>query len=285
MSYKICIYRKDIDIMSQNSTFNIVIPEGFTIQFNQGDTFENSIGQFQPISSNLLCVIDGTMLHYYDKNGPFPTNIRFDYKQRRGILSEYYFRNIGDDTLYCVFGRELASRFYPRIDEVDPSGISELTKTSEKLSHCDRITKQDTLSHNPPNTKSNSIQQPNIKSLAGKNPTNDRSINQSSVSLATNHYIKQTNNRQTPLQSNITRIPPDNTKFPKHKRPIIEAINASVNSGILESRGTVTTRVMPNKLHIQERIPDTISIIDKGIKLMFPNPNYPIEIKTYHPPD
>lgn len=263
--------------MSQSPTLDIKVPEGYIVQSNQEATFENFIGQFQPYCPKLLCIIDGTTLHYYDKNGKFPTNIRFDYKQRRGILTEYYFRNIGDDTLYCVFGRESASRFYPRIDEVDPSGISELTKTSEKLSHCDRITKQDAPSHNPPNIKHrltdqsnikpNSMRQTTIQSLVGKNVPKNKSMSQSSVAAASNHYTEQ----------------PNNTNFHRHGRPIIEAMNPSANSGILESRGTVTTRVIPSKLHIQGRIPDTISIIDKGIKLMFPNPNYPVEIKTYHP--
>lgn len=42
-------------------------------------------------------------------------------------ITEYYFRDINTDSLYCVFGREAAKLFYPRIDEVDPNGKSELT--------------------------------------------------------------------------------------------------------------------------------------------------------------
>ena len=45
-------------------------------------------------------------------------------------LPEYYFRDINDNTLYCVFSREAAMIFYPRLDEVDPGGKHEvITKT------------------------------------------------------------------------------------------------------------------------------------------------------------
>ena len=60
-------------------------------------------------------------MKYYDKPGTLPTNIRFDYKQRKGNLTEYYFRDIDNDSLYCVFGHEAAKIFYPRIDDVDPT--------------------------------------------------------------------------------------------------------------------------------------------------------------------
>lgn len=114
--------------MSQNLSFDIKIPEGQVVTCPQEATFENFIGQFQLYCPKLLCVIDGTCLRYYDKKGDIPTNLRFDYKQRRNSLTEYYFRHIIDDTLYCVFGREAASIFYPRINDVDPTGINELSK-------------------------------------------------------------------------------------------------------------------------------------------------------------
>jgi len=112
-------------IMSQNLSFNINIPEESVIQIGQDSTFENFIGQFQKFCpTKLLCIIDGTYLKYYDKPGTLPTNIRFDYKQRKGNLTEYYFRDIDNDSLYCVFGHEAAKIFYPRIDDVDPTSLT-----------------------------------------------------------------------------------------------------------------------------------------------------------------
>jgi hypothetical protein len=227
--------------MAQNSVFDVKIPEGHMVQFNQEATFENFIGQFQPYCSKLLCVIDGTILRYYDKMGTFPSNIRFDYKQRRGAQTEYYFRNIGDDTLYCVFGRESALIFYPRIDEVDPSGRSELVK----------ITKQNTP-----------IQQ--IPSSQQKRPTIVEPIIVSS---------------RPDLNRNINRVspPPVTPVVCTEKQQGNQTKMLCENTGVLESRGTVTTRVRPMYKHI----PNNIVIVDKGVKLVFPNPNYPIEIKKY----
>ena len=100
--------------------FEIKIPDGRPIQFPQDSTFENFISQFQVYCPKILCIINNVHLQYYDKNGVIPTNIRYDYKQKRNGLTEYYFRDIDNNNLYCVFGRESAIIFYPRIDEFDP---------------------------------------------------------------------------------------------------------------------------------------------------------------------
>lgn len=188
--------------MAKNSTFDIKIAEGYNIQFNQDATFENFIGQFQQFCPKLLCIIDGTYLRYYEKISTIPINIRFDYKQRRGELTEYYFRNIDDDTLYCVFGRESAKIFYPRIDEVDPN---------ESVFH------------------------PNGLLSKGLQPESSN----------TNIVQKDT--------KNILAIRP----------PIIQQIKQTIP--------------------LFRDVSCDIIIIDKGVKLKFPNPNYPIEIKTYYP--
>lgn len=195
--------------MSQILTFDIKIPEEHGIKFEQESTFENFIGQFQLFCPKLLCIIDGTTLRYYDKAASIPDNIRFDYKQRRGILTEYYFRDISTDTLYCVFGREAAKIFYSRIDEVDPGGI--ITRPYIE-------------------NKSTSV----IKS---------QSFDAAKI---------QINNK---IQSNT-----------KNKPSIIEPIKNS----------NQISQIIP-KTSIQ---PSNIIIIDKGAKLIFPNPNYPIEVKT-----
>lgn len=107
-------------MMAQTLPLDIKIPEGSKVEFRQDATFENFVSQFQPFCDKLLCVVDGTSLRYYDKMGPLPNNLRFDYKQRRGSYTEYYFRDIDDQTLYCVFGRDSARVLYHRIDQIDP---------------------------------------------------------------------------------------------------------------------------------------------------------------------
>jgi hypothetical protein len=205
------------------------IPDGQMIQFGQEATFENFISQFQLFSTKLLCVIDGTCLRYYDNKGALPTNIRFDYKQRRGKLTEYYFRDIGSDTLYCVFGREAAKIMYPRIDEVDPTGIVE----HEMLL--------------------------NVANNNGKNIANKDAV------LA--QCGKSHDNS------------PTSACKPK-RPPIIQAVKPTLPTVTREAiRPNTSTRIIPNR----GSVPDNIVIIDKGVRLTFPNPNYSIEVKTYYP--
>jgi hypothetical protein len=300
--------------MSQNLSFNIKIPDGHMVQFDQEATFENFIGQFQPYCPKLLCVVDGTILHYYDKTGGLPTNIRFDYKQRRGLLTEYYFRNIGNDTLYCVFGREAATIFYPRIDEVDPTGIHELSNITphsipqisdiplpiENLQVSSNI--NPTLnteakhqyrlrdSSNPDlisSLRSNKVRsevESNIHHqdpilLSGSTIDPNKISNKITSVAGVNNNLSNTDHRKTlPLTQHI---PSD---ICKPKRPLIIQPIKPQNSSIPLYRETpnninIATRVISN----QSSIPDQIIIIDKGIKLTFPNPNYPIEVKTYYP--
>lgn len=104
------------------------------VKFTEEDTFENFISQFQKFTKDkILCVLNGTSLMFYDKNGPYPENIRYDYKQKKNGLIEYYFRDISDDNLYCVFGRENAILIYPQLDNSDPSGSKEIPKKSPNL--------------------------------------------------------------------------------------------------------------------------------------------------------
>jgi hypothetical protein len=116
--------------MAHAPPFDIKLPDGKLVHFDQDVTFENFVGQFQAGCPKLLCVVDGTVLRHYDRHGALPKNIRFDYKQVRNGIVEYYFRDIGTDSLYCVFGRDPARIFYPRIDEVDPEPASEPISTS-----------------------------------------------------------------------------------------------------------------------------------------------------------
>lgn len=370
--------------MSQNLLFDIKVPEGHMVQFEQEATFENFIGQFQLFCPKLLCVVDGTSLRYYDKPGTLPTNIRFDYKQRRNKLTEYYFRDIDNDSLYCVFGRDAAKIFYPRIDDVDPSGVSEypfLSANSDVQTphvqpsshsnsqstlvppvpipptHSTQSTQSTSLqpplssngqrpaiinestnsSHQPPNTTSrpqtSTVNNPISKKVSDQlpipvgtssikqtNPSDHRS-NNASISLASHMEAKPAalNNPENQKNSELLRrdkqasdqenfyVPKDLSEVPvngisafnllispsggssckpgcKPKRPtIIQRIPApNVVRNDISTVGpqvNTMTRVISNR----SKAPDNIVIIDKGVKLTFPNPNYPIEVKTYQP--
>lgn len=106
--------------MAHAPPFDLKLPEGKLLHFGQDVTFENFVGQFQANCPKLLCVVDGTTLRHYDRHGALPKQIRFDYKQTWNGITEYYFRDMNTDSLYCVFGRITARIFYPRLDEVDP---------------------------------------------------------------------------------------------------------------------------------------------------------------------
>ena len=95
------------------------------IIFEKESTFENFISQFQIFCSKILCVINGNSLQFYDKTEDIPKNIRFDYKKRRGKITEYYFKDNNTNAVYCVFGRDSAKIFFPNIDDVDSPGITE----------------------------------------------------------------------------------------------------------------------------------------------------------------
>lgn len=105
--------------MDQDYTFDVKMEEETKIKFCKETTFENFIGQFQLFTTKILCIINGKTLYYYDKSGPFPSNIRFTYKQKHDEIVEYYFRHINNNISYCVFGRENAKIFYPNLDQVD----------------------------------------------------------------------------------------------------------------------------------------------------------------------
>ena len=107
--------------MSQAPAFDVKIPESHKIKFTQDITYENFMAQFQKFCPVLLCIINGTTLHYYNGDGDTPQSIRFDRKRRTPHVTEYYFKDMDNDNTYCVFGRENALVFYPHLEEADPS--------------------------------------------------------------------------------------------------------------------------------------------------------------------
>ena len=287
--------------MSQNSLFHIKIPEGNIVQFEQESTFENFIGQFQAFCPKLLCVVDGTCLRYYDNPvigdhapgaGTLPNNLRFDYKQKRGVLTEYYFRDIGTDSLYCVFGREAAKIFYPRIDHVDPlDPRTQSERPGIRHRNSDIIAGQPHHSKLPlDRTKLSTFQTPN------KNPTNALSNANSLATCDPRLAIIQSNNAiiDTPKvprtgvsSSNTTHnihdhLPKNSlhlsdTKASDHfnrKKTLITKLEHGTTS-----HGRIVSKLVTDRSHP----PDHISIIDKGVKFIFPNSNYPVEIRTHYP--
>lgn len=76
-------------------------------------TFEDVIGQIQPLVSNaILAVKDGCELRIFRKREDFPLGVRYEGKSE----AEFYsFRSITDDSLYVIFGQQAASIFYPSL--------------------------------------------------------------------------------------------------------------------------------------------------------------------------
>jgi hypothetical protein len=103
-------------------SLNIIIPLGHTIKFEQNDTFESFIGQFQGYTNEILWIINGTTLRTGIHDIPDSSILKFDYKIRRMYVTEYHFSNVTDATKYCVFGRDMATIFFPLINDVDPLG-------------------------------------------------------------------------------------------------------------------------------------------------------------------
>lgn len=259
--------------MAQDASFDIKILEGSSIQFSQEATYENFIGQFQQYCPKLICVIDGTSLHYYDKTSSLPTNVRFDYKQRRGTVTEYYFRDINDDTLYCVFGREAAAIFYPRINIVDSIVIPDSRNIDQEISNINSasVISRSNLSVN---NQTNLLQ--HERGVYNKSPSDHKTL---------------------PIGGTSHLLPSDMCK-PK-RRPIIQSITPTIplfreeSSNINSERNKHSTTQYNSSIpkfeqsqpvtDVLKHRPSQIIIIDNGVKLTFPNPNYPVEVKTYYP--
>lgn len=287
-----------MDIMTHNLSFDIKIPEGHYVRFEQDATFENFIGQFQQNCPKLMCVINGTNLRYYDNTTPLPNNIRFDYKQRRRSLTEYYFRDIDDDTLYCVFGREAATIFYPRIDEIDPTGNYEISNRSEvsisKKSHSLEAKKKSSAALAEDILKQDSYlvmeEQPQIVLDISKPRRLPivQPIKQPSIPLFrdTPNMKGNSNNLYLyPIQKNQSdnrtlNIPQNHSNLNK-RVTMANREDSNYVSGKLDRQKNGLHYNKAVSSHVS--IPNKIVIIDQGVKLTFPNPNYPIEIKTYYP--
>jgi len=135
--------------MSDDLTLEFNKP--LTITMKQDCSFEDFVAQFQISCSKLLCVVNGKQLRYYDKKPELPMGLKFEYKHRCKDRTAYYFRDATNNK-YCVFGREAAQQFYPRLDEVDsltlPSVPSVLSVPLVPSTHTERnykVTKVDKI--------------------------------------------------------------------------------------------------------------------------------------------
>ena len=113
--------------MSSEYVFEMRIPDDILISFEQDATYPIFLGQFQPYAPMIVCLINNKMLKYYNKNGPFPANIRFDHKEKCGNILNYYFQDINDNTMYCIFTRNMAKLFYPQLSIIDPDSSDKKT--------------------------------------------------------------------------------------------------------------------------------------------------------------
>lgn len=87
------------------------------IIITQDCTLEDLASQLQKYSNKTLYTVNKTFLRFFDSEIPKDLkDIRFEYKQGQKDLKEYYFRNINDNSLYCIFGTDNAKKIYPRLE-------------------------------------------------------------------------------------------------------------------------------------------------------------------------
>src|SRR4051794_23018834 len=108
--------------MASPSESLVVNLQNYSPTFLPQSTLEGVVGQFQRFVSHILCVQDGTTLTFHRDETSLPRGLRFELKQRRNGVTEYFFREMSSDNLYCFFGRAAATLAFPslRYEEPDP---------------------------------------------------------------------------------------------------------------------------------------------------------------------
>ena len=120
---------------------------------NQDMSIYDFIGQFQLSSSKLLCIINGTTLHYYEDH-QIPTDICFSNKDG----NKYYF--IDNINMYCIFGEEAAKRFYPSIENELITDDKSSKSIKFKPLNMPRLSDKQTIAINNPIIKISTEQEP-----------------------------------------------------------------------------------------------------------------------------
>lgn len=111
---------KDIMQNIKMDYFNLAIPSATELNISRNSSFENVVAQLQKFTVKVLCVVDNSILKYFDINtipSYFHDKLRFDYKSTKNGITEYYFRSIDGTTLYCFFNYAYAKLAYPRLDD------------------------------------------------------------------------------------------------------------------------------------------------------------------------
>jgi hypothetical protein len=100
-------------------------------------TFENNsdikvfIAQFQPYCKKLLCVVNDKTLKFYTKKEELPKNIKY----LNVKINEYYFEDLDTHDIYCIFGKDASTIFYPELNDKsvkDIKDIKDATKDAVK---------------------------------------------------------------------------------------------------------------------------------------------------------
>jgi len=256
--------------IEKNDEFSIKIPESYILRINQESSFENIIGQFQMICSKILCVIDGTRLLIITTQEMIPSNIRFDYKQRRSKLTEYYFRDIENDTLYCVFGRTAAIIFFPRINIIDPSGSDEPITKHLSINNIEEKTMNTEIPPINNNTKENTI---NTSIPPINNNIKEKIINLLEIKNPIPiEYIPEKKQVNHNLEKNDSKN--------KNLKIIHNTIEHKTQSLLEQNIQEIWNKI--GLKHLTQPIPKDIIIIDKNTHLTFSNKNYNIEIKIHN---
>ncbi len=289
--------------MSDNEIFKIFIPE--KIEFFNGSTFENFMGQFQKYSTSILCIIDGALLKIFNTHDHIPKNIRFDYKLNKEYVIEYYFRDIEDNTLYCVFGRDAAKIFFPHLDRVDPHIVSNRNNTNNFSKNSNGSNNNGSNNSNNNNARNNNNRNNSNNRNNNSNNTNEHriAIKDNLVAPSTTpHHIPSKNipmdvqqsqpshsqilqqsqlphQSKQPLQTHLSKQPPQ-IQQPKPTQQIHPPQPYLTKH--THQKSQMSTPVPHSSRYIYKRnnnhIPRMVTIVDEHQTHKFPDINYKINI-------
>lgn len=86
------------------------------VVFKNNSDFKDFIGQFQIHCKKLLCVVNNR-LKFYSRKDEIPKNIKLLEIKNNHNIEEYYFEDLDTHDIYCIFGKNAATTFYPPLIE------------------------------------------------------------------------------------------------------------------------------------------------------------------------
>jgi hypothetical protein len=85
------------------------------IVFKNNIDLKQFISQFQIHCKKLLCIVNDKILRFYSKKENLPKNLKYIRMEEHNI-AEYYFEDLDTNDIYCIFGKNAATIFYPALE-------------------------------------------------------------------------------------------------------------------------------------------------------------------------